>query len=137
MRTFTIVKPDAVGAGNAGAVLAAVEADGFRIVALRMTHLTRREAEGFYAVHRERPFFGSLVAFMSSGPCVVAVLERENAVSRLREIMGPTDPANAAPETIRARFATSIEKNAIHGSDSEESAATEIAYFFPAVRLIG
>lgn len=137
MRTLTIVKPDAVAAGNTGAILAAVEKAGFRLVAMRLVRLDRREAEGFYAVHRERPFFGSLCEFMSSGPAVAAVLEREDAVSSLRQLMGATNPAEAAEGTIRARFASSIERNAIHGSDSPENAAVEIAYFFPGVELAG
>lgn len=137
MRTLTIVKPDAVAAGNTGAILAAVEAAGFRLAALRLVRLDRREAEGFYAVHRERPFFGSLCEFMSSGPAVAAVLEREDAVASLRQLMGATNPAEAAEGTIRARFASSIERNAIHGSDSPENAAVEIAYFFPGVELAG
>lgn len=137
MRTLTIVKPDAVAAGNTGAILAAVEEAGFRLVAMRLVRLDRCEAEGFYAVHRERPFFGSLCDFMSSGPAVAAVLEREDAVSGLRKLMGATNPAEAAEGTIRARFASSIERNAIHGSDSPENAAVEIAYFFPGVELVG
>ena len=135
-RTFSIVKPDAVQAGNAGAVLSRLEGAGFRIVALRMRSLTRPEAEGFYRVHRERPFFASLCAFMSSGPCVTMVLEREGAIAGLREIMGATDPAKAAPGTIRKDFAASIERNAIHGSDAPETAAFEIGYFFPGLELI-
>ncbi len=137
MRTLTIIKPDAVEAGKVGEILAAIEADGFRVKALRMTRLTRREAEGFYAVHAERPFFDSLIRFISSGPSVLAVLEREDAVSRLRQLMGTTDPGEAEPGTIRARFATNIERNAIHGSDSPVSAAVEIAYFFPAIAFAG
>lgn len=137
MRTLTIVKPDAVAAGNTGAILAAVEDAGFRLVAMRLVRLDRQEAEGFYAVHRERPFFGSLCEFMSSGPAVAAVLERDDAVSGLRELMGATNPAEAAEGTIRARLASSIERNAIHGSDSPENAAVEIAYFFPGVELAG
>ena len=135
MRTLTIVKPDAVAAGNTGAILSAIEEAGFRIVAMRMVRLDREEAGGFYAVHRERPFYGSLCDFMSSGPTVPAVLERDDAISGLRELMGATNPAEAAPGTIRARFASSIERNAIHGSDSPESAAFEIGYFFPGVEL--
>lgn len=137
MRTLTIVKPDAVAAGNTGAILAAVEDAGFRLVAMRLVRLDRQEAEGFYAVHRERPFFGSLCDFMSSGPAVAAVLERDDAVPALRQLMGATNPAEAAEGTIRARFASSIERNAIHGSDSPENAAVEIAYFFPGVELAG
>ena len=135
-RTFSIVKPDAVAAGQAGAVLSRLEKAGFRIVALRMRSLSRAEAEGFYHVHRGRPFFSSLCAFMSSGPCVTMVLERENAIAHLREIMGATDPAKAAPGTIRKDLAASIERNAIHGSDAPETAAFEIGYFFPGVSLI-
>ena len=135
-RTFSIIKPDAVAAGNAGAVLSRIEAAGFRVVALRMRSLTRAEAEGFYHVHAARPFFGSLCAFMSSGPCVTMVLERENAIAHLREIMGATDPAKAAAGTIRKDFAASIERNAIHGSDAQETAAFEIGYFFPGLELL-
>ena len=135
-RTFSIIKPDAVAAGNAGAVLSRVEKAGFRVVALRMRSLSRAEAEGFYHVHRERPFFGGLCAFMSSGPCITMVLERENAIAHLREIMGATDPAKAAPGTIRRDFAASIERNAVHGSDAPETAAFEIGYFFPGVELV-
>ena len=135
-RTFSIIKPDAVAAGNAGAVLTRIEAAGFHVVALRMRSLTRPEAEGFYHVHAGRPFFGSLCAFMSSGRCVTMVLERKNAIAHLREIMGATDPAKAAAGTIRKDFAASIERNAIHGSDARETAAFEIGYFFPGLELI-
>ena len=135
-RTFSIIKPDAVEAGNAGAVLSRLETAGFRIVALRLRSLTLAEAEGFYHVHRERPFFASLCAFMSSGPCITMVLEREGATLGLREIMGATDPAKAAAGTIRKDFAASIERNAIHGSDAPETAAFEIGYFFPGLELI-
>jgi nucleoside-diphosphate kinase len=134
-RTFSIVKPDAVRAGNAGAVLSRLEQAGFRIVALRLRSLTRREAEGFYHVHKERPFFGSLCDFMSSGPCLTLVLEREGAVAKLREIMGATDPAKADAGTIRKDFARSIEANAIHGSDGPDTARFEIGYFFPGIEL--
>jgi nucleoside-diphosphate kinase len=134
-RTLSIIKPDAVAAGNAGAVLARLEEAGFRIVALRMRSLSRAEAEGFYHVHRERPFFSGLCAFMSSGPCIVMVLERENAIAHLRDIMGATDPAKAAPGTIRKDLAASIERNAIHGSDAPGTAAFEISYFFPGLEL--
>jgi nucleoside-diphosphate kinase len=135
-RTFSIIKPDAVKAGNAGAVLSRIEKAGFRVVALRMRTLTRKEAEGFYHVHQARPFFPSLCAFMSSGPCITMVLERENAILHLREIMGATDPAKAAAGTIRKDFAASIETNAIHGSDAPETAAFEIGYFFPGLELV-
>jgi nucleoside-diphosphate kinase len=134
-RTFSIIKPDAVKAGSAGGILARIEKDGFRIVGLRLRHLTREEAEGFYHVHRARPFFGSLTEFMSGGPCITMVLERENAIARLRELMGATDPAKAAAGTIRKDFAASIEANAIHGSDGPETAAFEIGYFFAGIDL--
>ena len=134
-RTFSIIKPDAVKAGSAGGILARIEKDGFRIVALRLRHLTRAEAEGFYHVHRARPFFGSLTEFMSAGPCITMVLEREGAIARLRELMGATDPAKAAAGTIRKDFAASIEANAIHGSDAAETAAFEIGYFFAGIDL--
>ena len=136
-RTLAIIKPDAVEQRHAGRILARIEEEGFRLVALRMAHLTRRDAEGFYAVHRERPFFDDLTAFMSSGPCIVLVLEAENAISRWREIMGATDPAKAGEGTLRKQFATNIERNACHGSDARETAAAEIAYFFPGVDLLG
>ena len=136
-RTLAIIKPDAVENRHAGRILARIEEEGFRLVALRMAHLTRRDAEGFYAVHRERPFFNDLTAFMSSGPCIVLVLEAENAISRWREIMGATDPGKAEEGTLRKQFATNIERNACHGSDAPETAATEIAYYFPGVDLPG
>lgn len=129
-RTLSIVKPDAVAANHIGAIYSRFEAAGLRIIAARMEHLTTARAEGFYAVHRERPFFRSLVEFMTSGPVMIQVLEGENAVARHREIMGATDPAKAAPGTIRADFAQSIERNAVHGSDAAETAKDEIAYFF-------
>ena len=135
-RTFSIIKPDAVKAGNAGNILARIEKAGFRIAAARMRHLTRKEAEGFYHVHRARPFFGSLCDFMASGPCLTLVLEREGAIALLREIMGATDPAKAAAGTIRKDFAESIEANAIHGSDAPETAAFETSYFFAGLELV-
>ena len=134
-RTFSIIKPDAVKAGKAGEILARLEKAGFKLVAARLRHLSRLEAEGFYHVHRQRPFFGSLAEFMSSGPCLTMVLEGENAIARLREVMGATDPAKAAPGTIRKDFAESIEANAIHGSDAPETAQFEIGYFFPGIEL--
>ena len=134
-RTFSIIKPDAVKAGKAGAILSMLEAAGFRIVGLRLRSLTRREAEGFYHVHEARPFFGSLVDFMSSGPCITMVLERDGAIAKLRELMGATDPAKAAAGTIRKLHAASIEANAIHGSDAPETASFEIGYFFPGIEL--
>ena len=134
-RTFSIIKPDAVKAGSAGGILARIEKDGFKIVALRLRHLTRAEAEGFYHVHRARPFFDSLTEFMSGGPCITMVLERDGAIARLRELMGATDPAKAAAGTIRKDFAASIEANAIHGSDAADTAAFEIGYFFAGIEL--
>ena len=136
-RTFSIIKPDAVGAGNAGKIVSRIEKAGFRVVAVRLRRLTRAEAEGFYHVHKERPFFSSLCSFMSSGPCITMVLERENAIAHLREIMGATDPAKAAERTIRKDLASSIEQNAIHGSDAPETAAFEIGYFFSGLELVG
>jgi nucleoside-diphosphate kinase len=134
-RTFSIIKPDAVKAGKTGDILARLEKAGFKLVAARLRHLTRGEAEGFYHVHRQRPFFGSLVDFMASGPCLTMVLERDEAIARLREVMGATDPAKAAAGTIRKDFAESIEANAIHGSDAPETARFEIGYFFPGIEL--
>jgi nucleoside-diphosphate kinase len=134
-RTFSIIKPDAVKAGTAGQILARIEGAGFKPVALRMRHLTKSEAEGFYYVHKARPFFGSLVDFMTSGPCITMVLEKAGAIPALRELMGATDPAKAAAGTIRKDFAESIEANAIHGSDAAETAAFEIGYFFAGLEL--
>lgn len=134
-RSLNIVKPDGVQKGVIGEVLSRFEKDGLRIVAVRMIHLTPEEAGGFYAVHRERPFYGDLKKYMSSGPIVVFVLEGDNAIVRAREIMGATNPAEAAPGTIRADLADSIERNIVHGSDSAESAAFEIPYFFPEIEL--
>ena len=135
-RTFSIIKPDAVKGGQAGEILARLEKAGFQIVALRLRRLTRAEAEGFYHVHRERPFFSSLAAFMSSGPCLTMVLEGDNAIARLREVMGATDPAKAAPGTIRRDFASSIEANCIHGSDAPDTARFEIGFFFAGLDLL-
>ncbi len=129
-RTLSIIKPDAVGKNAIGAIYARFEKAGLRIVAARMMHLTRAQAEGFYAVHRERPFFADLVAFMSSGPVMVQVLEGEQAIAKNREVMGATNPKAAAPGTIRADFAASIDENAVHGSDGPDTARAEIAYFF-------
>lgn len=134
--TLAILKPDTVAAGNAGKVLAHLEQAGFRIRGLRVVHLTRAQAEAFYAVHRERPFFASLVGFMTEGPVIPVALERADAVPALREAMGATDVAKAAAGTIRKLFGTSIERNAIHGSDSPENAALELAFFFPSTELI-
>lgn len=135
-QTLTILKPDTVAAGHAGSVVARIEEAGFRIRAARMLHMTTPQAEGFYAVHRERPFFGDLVRFMTEGPVIVMVLEAADAVRRLRELMGATDPAKAEKDTIRQVFGTSIERNAIHGSDGPDTAATEIAYFFSRLDLV-
>ena len=130
-RTLSIIKPDAVKKNVIGDILSRFEKAGLRIVEARMTHLSRKDAEGFYAVHRERPFFKDLVEFMISGPVMVQVLEGENAIARNRELMGATDPKKAAKGTIRADFAASIDANAVHGSDGPETARKEIAYFFP------
>jgi nucleoside-diphosphate kinase len=129
-RTLCIVKPDAVEKRRAGAILARIEESGFRILAMRMRHLTRAEAEGFYEVHRQRPFFGELVQFMTRSPVIVAVLEKDEAVTGWRDLMGATDPAKAAPNTIRKLFGSNVGENATHGSDSLENAQREIAYFF-------
>ncbi len=129
-RTLTIIKPDAVEAGHVGDILKIFEANRFRIIAARLVTLTKKEAEGFYAVHRGEPFFASLTSFMSSGRALVMVMEGENIIARLREVMGSTDPAKAAPGTIRKLYAANIERNAVHGSDAAETAAYEIAYFF-------
>jgi len=136
-RTLAIIKPDAVELKYAGRMLARIEEEGFGIVAMRMARLTRREAEGFYAVHRERPFFADLTAFMSSGPCIAMVLERDGAIAHWRSVMGATDPAKADDGTLRKQFATNIERNACHGSDAPETAATEMAYFFGGIELLG
>ena len=134
-RTFAIIKPDAVKAGHAGKILARVEAAGFTVRAMRLQHLSRKEAEGFYAVHRERPFFGELTTFMSSGPCVLLCLEAPDAIRKWRDTMGPTDPAKADPGTLRRDFGTSIGHNATHGSDAAETAAFELGYFFRGMEL--
>jgi nucleoside-diphosphate kinase len=134
-RTLSIIKPDAVKKNAIGTILARFEAAGLRVVAARMMHLSLREAEGFYAVHRERPFFRDLVSFMISGPVLVQVLEGESAIARNRELMGATDPKKAGKGTIRADFADSIDANAVHGSDALETARTEIAYFFSATEI--
>jgi nucleoside-diphosphate kinase len=134
-RTLSIIKPDAVKKNAIGQILARFEAAGLRIVAARMMHLSRAEAEGFYAVHRSRPFFRDLVEFMTSGPVLVQVLEGEDAIAKNRELMGATDPKKAAKGTIRADFADSIDANAVHGSDAPETARTEMAYFFPACEV--
>lgn len=134
-RTLSIVKPDAVAKNVIGQIYSRFENAGLKIVAARMTHLSQREAEGFYAVHRDRPFFRDLVTFMVSGPVMVQVLEGEDAIAKNRDLMGATDPKKAAKGTIRADFAASIEANAVHGSDGPDTARAEIAYFFPALAI--
>ncbi len=129
-RTFTMLKPDSVEKGNIGAILDKINASGFRIVAMKLTHMTQRDAEAFYAVHSERPFFGDLVEFMTRGPIVAAILEKENAVEDFRALIGATNPAEAAEGTIRKTFASSVGENAVHGSDSDENAAIESAFHF-------
>ncbi|MBL8655605.1 MAG: nucleoside-diphosphate kinase, partial [Alphaproteobacteria bacterium] len=136
-RTFSIIKPDATRRNLTGAINALIEKSGLRIVAQKRIWMTKTQAETFYGVHKERPFFGSLVAFMTSGPVVVQVLEGENAVAKYREVMGATNPANAAPGTIRKEFAESIEANSAHGSDSVENAAIEVAFFFAGLEIVG
>ena len=134
-RTLTIIKPDAVAKGVAGQIIARFEKAGLKILAAKLTHLTPAQAAGFYIVHKDRPFYASLCAFMTQGPCLPMVLEGDNAITRLRDLMGATDPAKAATGTIRKDFAASIEANAVHGSDSPESAAFEIPYFFGALEI--
>ena len=135
-RTFSAIKPDAVRAGNVGKIIQRIEEDGFKVVALRMRKLTRQEAEIFYSVHKERPFYGSLCDFMSSGPCVTMVLEADNAILKLRTLMGATDPAKAKEGTIRKEYGASVENNAIHGSDGPDTAKDEIGYFFSGIELV-
>jgi nucleoside-diphosphate kinase len=134
-RTLSIIKPDAVAKNVIGQIYSRFEGAGLKVIAARMMHLSRADAEGFYAVHRERPFFKDLVAFMISGPVMVQALEGENAILKHRDLMGATDPKKAAPGTIRADFADSIDANAVHGSDAAETAQTEIAFFFPAMNI--
>jgi nucleoside-diphosphate kinase len=134
-KTFAIIKPDAVAKGVAGQILARIEQAGFKVRGLRLTHLSKREAEGFYAVHSARPFFGSLTDFMSSGPCIVMCLEAPDAIKKWRTLMGATDPAKADAGTLRKEFGGSIENNATHGSDAPETAAFEIGYFFRGMEL--
>ena len=136
-RTFSIVKPDATARNLTGAINAMIEEAGLRIVAQRRIRMTEAQAQGFYAVHAERPFYGDLVAFMTSGPVVVQVLEGEDAIARYREVMGATNPAEAADGTIRKLFAENIERNSVHGSDAPETAATEIRFFFSDVEIVG
>jgi nucleoside-diphosphate kinase len=134
--TFGIVKPDAVKAGHTGAIIQRILDDRFKIRGLKLIHMTRAQAEGFYAVHRDRPFFGGLTEFMSSGPCVVMALEKEGAVKSWRDLMGATDPAKADAGTLRKEFGGSVGENAVHGSDSDENAAIEIAYFFSRLEIV-
>ena len=134
-RTLAIIKPDAVAKGVAGQIIARIEGAGLRILAAKLVHLSREEAAGFYSVHQARPFYASLCAFMTQRPCLAMVLEGEHAIQRWRDLMGATDPAKAAPGTIRREFAASIEANAVHGSDSSESAAFEIPYFFSSLEI--
>ena len=135
-RTFTILKPDTVKDGNAGAVIDRLLKEGFRVRAVKMLHLSKPQAEGFYYVHKERPFFGDLVKFMTEGPIIAMVLEADDAINKLRKVMGATDPAKADAGTIRKQFATNIERNAIHGSDGPETAAFEISYFFSQLEIV-
>ncbi len=136
-RTFSIIKPDAVKRDLQGRILADIQAAGLKIIGMKMIRMTKAQAEGFYAVHKERPFFDSLTDYMSSGPVVCSVLEGENAIARYRELMGATNPVNAAPGTLRQKYAESLEANAVHGSDAPETAAFEIGYFFNAFELVG
>ena len=136
-RTLSIIKPDGVARGLIGNVIKRFENAGFKIVAMKMIHINKKQAQGFYAVHKEKPFFESLTDFMSSGPCVVLILERKNAISRNRDIMGATNYKEAAEGTIRRDYATDIEKNVVHGSDSPETAAYEISYFFNQLEITG
>jgi nucleoside-diphosphate kinase len=135
-RTFAIIKPDAFKAGNAGKILARIYAEGFKVVGLKKLYLSKIEAEGFYYVHRERPFFGELTEFMSSGPCIVMVLEAAGAIKKWRDLMGATNPAQAAEGTLRREFGSSVGENATHGSDAPETAAFEISYFFSGLELL-
>lgn len=135
-RTFAIIKPDAVEAGNIGSIIAMIQSAGLRILGMRMTRMSQAQAEAFYAVHRERPFYADLVRFMSSGPVVVLALEGENAIQRWRDLMGPTDSRKAGPDTVRGRYGTDIQRNAVHGSDAAATAAVEVPFFFAAADLI-
>lgn len=136
-RTFAIIKPDAVAAGKSGEIIAAIEANGFNIVAMKKMHLTPKQAGGFYYVHKERPFFGELVDFMCEGPIVAMILEKDGAIKAWRDLMGSTNPADAAEGTMRKQFGTDIGRNATHGSDAEETAAFETRYFFNGMEMVG
>jgi len=135
--TLAIIKPDAVAQGHVGPIIETINQAGFQLAAMKLIHLTKAQAQGFYAVHKERPFFDSLTDFMSSGPCLVMALAREGAIAKWREIMGATNPAEADPGTLRQRFGTSVEQNATHGSDAPETAAFELGYFFNALEVVG
>lgn len=135
-KTFAIIKPDAFAAGNAGKILARIYEEGFKVIGLKKLYLSKKEAEGFYYVHRERPFFAELTEFMSSGPCIVMVLEAEGAIKKWRDLMGATDPAEAAEGTLRKEFGTFVGENATHGSDAPETATFEISYFFSGLELL-
>jgi nucleoside-diphosphate kinase len=135
-QTFAIIKPDAVAAGHTGQIVSMIEKAGFRIRGMKMARLSRQQAEGFYEIHREKPFFGGLVTFMTEGPVVTMVLERDNAIKHWREVMGATNPEKAAEGTIRKKFAKNIERNAVHGSDAPETAAVEISFFFSVAELL-
>ncbi len=135
-RTCAIIKPDAFGAGNAGKILARIYQEGFTVVGLKKQYLSKREAEGFYSVHKDRPFFDDLTTFMSSGPCIVMVLEAASAIRKWRDLMGATNPAEAETDSLRNEFGTSVERNATHGSDAPETAAFEISYFFSGIELL-
>ncbi len=135
-RTCAIIKPDAFGAGNAGKILARIYQEGFTVVGLKKQYLSKREAEGFYSVHKDRPFFDDLTTFMSSGPCIVMVLEAASAIRKWRDLMGATNPAEAEADSLRNEFGTSVERNATHGSDAPETAAFEISYFFSGIELL-
>lgn len=136
-RTFSIIKPDAVARNLQGEIMAMIQSSGLRIVGMKMLHLTKAQAEGFYAVHKERPFFDSLTTYMSSGPCVIMCLEGDNAIQKYRDLMGATNKDNAAEGTIRKKYALDIEKNSCHGSDGPDTAAMEITYFFNTLELVG
>ena len=135
MKTLALIKPDAVAAGNAGQIISMIQENGLKIRAIKMFRWTKSQAEGFYAVHREQPFFNDLVAFMSSGPVIAMVLEGDDAIKRWRDLMGPTDSTKAGPDTIRGKFGTNIERNAVHGSDAPETAAYEMGYCFAGMEL--
>jgi len=135
-KTFAIIKPDAVAAGNSGKIIDRIEKEGFKIVAMKKIWMTKKMAEGFYAVHKDKPFFNDLTTFMSSGPSIVMILEKENAIADWRKLMGATNPANAEPGTLRKEFGKNIDNNAVHGSDAPETAAQETRYFFADIEMV-